>query len=205
MLHLKIFSFFNKNYDTNYEQYKNLTKIVRHYVELFLKFSMINLIEKKVECKEVYLKYLGPDYDFNDKKYSLIICNHFGFYDVLINMFLHNPGFIAKENVKDYFLIGGISKLINCLFVNREKESSRNEIFDKLYERQTKLLEGKIFSPLVVFPEGTTTSGRVILKFKRGAFYHLLPIKPEIINIFPDNVCHITVGSGNVIFNTLKF
>ena len=89
--------------------------------------------------------------------------------------------------------------------MNRENESSRNEIFEKLYERQTKFMEGKFFAPLVLFPEGTTTSGRNILKFKKGAFYHLLPIKPEIINIYQENKCHIAVGSQNLLFNTLKF
>ena len=205
MVHLKIFSIFYQNQDTNQIQYEKLSKIVKFYNRLFLAASMVNLMEKKIDCKEVYKKYLGPDYDFNDQKYSLIICNHIGFYDVITNMYLHASGFIAKEAVSRYWLIGPISKSLNCLFVNRENESSRNEIFEKLYERQTKFMEGKFFAPLVLFPEGTTTSGRNILKFKKGAFYHLLPIKPEIINIYQENKCHIAVGSQNLLFNTLKF
>jgi lysophosphatidylcholine acyltransferase/lyso-PAF acetyltransferase len=43
---------------------------------------------------------------------------------------------------------------------------------------------------LLIFPEGTTTSGRHLIKFKRGAFDSLLPIKPYIIK------------SKNTIFDT---
>jgi lysophosphatidylcholine acyltransferase/lyso-PAF acetyltransferase len=167
---------------------------------------MINLKEKKIDCTEVYKKYLGPDYDFNNNnKYSLIICNHIGFFDIITNMYLHGCGFIAKVEVSRYWLIGSIAKAINCLFVNRQNESSRKEIFEKLYERQKKFLDGKIYTPLVLFPEGANTCGRHILKFKKGAFFHLLPIKPEIINIYQENKIHFTCGGQNVIFNTFKY
>ena len=36
--------------------------------------------------------------------------------------------------------------------------------------------------PFMVFPVGTTTSGRHLLKFKKGAFYNLLLIKPNIVH-----------------------
>ena len=205
MIHLKIFSIFYKNQDTDPVQYAKLSKIMKFYNRLFLACSMINLMEKKLDCTEVYKKYLGPDYDFTYNKYSLIICNHIGFYDVITNMYLHACGFIAKIEISRYLFIGPIAKYINCLFVNRENQASRDEIFDKLYERQSLFLEGKYFAPLCLFPEGTTTSGRNILKFKKGAFYHLLPIKPEIINIYQENKCHIAIGGQNILFNTFKY
>ena len=205
MIHLKIFSIFNKNQDTDPVQFAKLSKIMKFYNKLFLTFSMLHLVEKKVDCTEIYKKYLGPDYDFNYNKYSLITCNHIGFYDVISNMYLHASGFIAKDAVSRYWFIGPIAKSINCLFVKRENEASRHLIFDQLYERQIKFMEGKYLAPLVLFPEGTTTSGRNILKFKKGAFYHLLPIKPEIFKINQESECHIAVGGQNVLFNTLRF
>jgi len=205
MIHLLIFSIFYKNQDSDPVQFAKLSRIIKFYNKMFLYVSMINLMEKKADCTEVYKKYLGPDYDFTDEKYSAIICNHIGFYDVISNMYLHACGFIAKVEISRYLFIGPIAKLINCLFVDRKSEESRNQIFNQLYERQTNFLNGKCFAPLVLFPEGTTTSGRNILKFKKGAFYHLLPIRPEIINIYQENKCHIAVGGGNLFLNTLKF
>ncbi len=205
MIHLRIFSLFYKKQDTDKSQYQKLSKIMKFYNYLFLLFSFIRLEEKHVDCKEVYKKYLGPDYDFSQKKYSVITCNHIGYYEVLLNMYLHACGFIAKLEVSRYLFIGPISQLINCLFVNRQNQDSRNEIFDKLYERQSLYMEGKYFAPLCLFPEGTTTSGRNILKFKRGAFYHLMPIKPEIVHIDKNSPYHIAVGAQNLFFNTLSF
>lgn len=42
-------------------------------------------------------------------------------------------------------------------------------------------MNGETNTPLLIFPEGTTTSGKHLIKFKRGAFDSLLPIKPYII------------------------
>ena len=205
MIHLRIFSFFYSNQDKDKSQYEKLSKIMKFYNGLFLFFSWIKLQEKKIDCTEVYKKYLGPDYDFNQKKYSSITCNHIGFYDVITNMYLNACGFIAKEEISRYIFIGHIAQYINCLFVNRENVESRKKTFDKLYERQSTYLEGKCYAPLVLFPEGTTTSGRNILKFKKGAFYHLFPIKPEIIFIDPNSQYHIAVGAQNIFINTCTF
>ena len=94
-------------------------------------------------------------------------------------MYLHACGFIAKVEVGRYWLIGPISKAINCLFVNRQNESSRKEIFEKLYERQKKFLEGKIYTPLILFPEGANTCGRHILKFKKEHFIIYFLLNPK--------------------------
>jgi hypothetical protein len=42
-------------------------------------------------------------------------------------------------------------------------------------------MEGKNLTPLLIFPEGTISSGRHILKFNKGAFYNLFPVKPVIV------------------------
>ena len=131
MIHLKIFSLFYKNQDKDKTQYEKLAKIMKFYNRLYLLFSFIKLEEKKVNCTEVYKKYLGPDYDLSQKKYSLITCNHIGYYDVILNMYLHACGFIAKVEISRYLFIGPISKYINCLFVNRQNQNSRNEIFSR--------------------------------------------------------------------------
>jgi lysophosphatidylcholine acyltransferase/lyso-PAF acetyltransferase len=55
----------------------------------------------------------------------------------------------------------------------------------------------------MLFPEGTTTTGNHILKFKKGAFSALLPIKPVIITIDQTAPFHIAVGVRNVVHNFL--
>lgn len=205
MIHLKIASLFYPNPGTNPEHRKKIESIVKFWARWYLRTSMVYLKEKKVDnCEEVYKKYLGADYDFNEKRYSVIICNHLGFLDVISNMALHSPGFIAKEAISRYVLIGTISKSLNCLFVNRESESARKDILERLHQRQVDFYEGKSLAPLILFPEGTTTAGRNLLRFKKGAFYYLLPIKPEIINFNQDSAIHLACGSQNLLFHTCK-
>lgn len=49
-------------------------------------------------------------------------------------------------------------------------------------KRQEMYFKGETLSPLLCYPEGTTTAGRHILAFKKGAFNALLPIKPYFIS-----------------------
>ena len=165
----------------------------------------ISIIKKELEYEEIYKKYLGPEYSFDpNEKYSLIISNHIGFYEVVGQMILNSAGFLAKNVVSNYCFVGPIAKGINCLFVKRENKENREKIFELLEERQRDFYEGKIKTPLCLFPEGTTTNGRYILKFKRGAFYALLPIKPQIILLNKNENMSLAVGVGSVAFHYLR-
>ena len=39
------------------------------------------------------------------------------------------------------------------------------------------IMEGKKFPSILIYPEGTTTNGKYIISFKRGAFAHMFPVK----------------------------
>ena len=190
---------------TNPEEWSILSNTISSWTHRLLKFNGINIKKIRLNYEDIYKKYLGPDYTFNpDEKYSLIISNHTGFYDIIMNMSLYSCGFVAKEDTKNYFMVGTISKSLNCLFVNRESKENRQRIFKQLEQRQKDFYEGKILSPLCLFPEGTTTNGRYILKFKRGAFYNLLPIKPQIILLGNNLNYSIGLGSTSPAFNYFR-
>ena len=50
--------------------------------------------------------------------------------------------------------------------MDRKKENSRKEIINEIYERQLQYYNKTSFIPLLIYPEGSTTCGRNILKFK---------------------------------------
>ena len=50
-------------------------------------------------------------------------------------------------------------------------------MFDAMAERQ-ELAERDEATPLIVHPEGGTTNGRALIKFKKGAFAALKSVKP---------------------------
>jgi len=194
-----------KNPVSDPQDWEILSHTISRWTSLVLKLNGIKVNRIKLGYKEVYRKYLGDDYDFNpEEKYSLIISNHTGFYDIMMNMSIHSCGFLSKEETKDIFLVGTISKGINCLFVKRENKEDRERIFLELEKRQKDFYEGRILTPLCLFPEGTTTNGKYILKFKRGAFYSLLPIKPQIILLDNNLDYSVAIGVGSAVMNYFR-
>ena len=194
-----------KNPASDPQDWDILSRTISRWTSLVLKLNGIKVNRIKLGYKEVYRKYLGDDYDFNpEEKYSLIISNHTGFYDIMMNMAIHSCGFLSKEETKNVFLVGTISKGINCLFVKRENKEDRERIFLELEKRQKDFYEGRILTPLCLFPEGTTTNGKYILKFKRGAFYSLLPIKPQLILLDNNLDYSVAIGVGSAVMNYFR-
>lgn len=71
-------------------------------------------------------------------------------------------------------------------------------------ERQKQFFDHKTLTPLVLFPEGTTTSGRNILRMKKGAFYSLLPVKPVMVRVHQEDEIILAVGSSNIVVNYFR-
>ena len=202
--HLQLVNYFYPNSETDLSQWKKMKFGISFWANFFLFANGIHLVNKKVDCENVYKKYLGEDYDFSDDKYSLIISNHIGFFDVVVLMAKYSVGLMAKIDVKDYYFVGPIATAMHCLYIKRESSEERKKIFDQLEERQKLFYEGKFLAPLAMFPEGTTTCGRNILKFKKGTFYALLPVKPVIINHYQESNYHLSIGAGSAVLSYIK-
>ena len=171
----------------------------------FEKLIAILVNYSKKECKEIYQKYLGKDYEIvYDKGFSSYICNHTSFVDSLLGIRYCQAGFISKESVKHSPFIGSIATGIQSLFVNRDKSASRTLILEQIENRQKDYLEGRCFTPLIIFPEGTTTSNKHLLTFKKGAFNALLPLKPMMIKNRDTEEFQISAGSSDVMINYIR-
>jgi lysophosphatidylcholine acyltransferase/lyso-PAF acetyltransferase len=48
---------------------------------------------------------------------------------------------------------------------------------ESILRRGENIRQAKNFPPIHIFPEGTTTNGKYIISYKKGAFEPLLPIK----------------------------
>ena len=202
--HLQLVNYFYPNSETEPKQWKKMKFGISFWASFFLLVNGIHIVHKKVDCEKVYKKYLGDDYDFTDDKYSLIISNHIGFFDVVVLMATYSVGLMAKIDVKDYYFVGPIATAMHCLYIKRESSEERKKIFEQLEERQKLFYEGKFLAPLCMFPEGTTSCGRNILKFKKGTFYALLPVKPVIINHYQESSYHLSIGAGSAVLSYIK-
>jgi len=110
--------------------------------------------------------------------------NHQSFFDIMgvLVLFKPTPGFIAKDSVKEWPVIGYIADVIlTSLFIDRgSSHEAKKKIVEQVKERQTDAEKG-IINPLCIFPEGATTNGQGLLKFKKGAFESLMPVQPVCI------------------------
>jgi lysophosphatidylcholine acyltransferase/lyso-PAF acetyltransferase len=75
---------------------------------------------------------------------------------------------------------------------------------EKITERQKQIYEGTADMPLLIFPEGTISSGRCLLEFKKGAFDGLYPLKPYIIRNRNRNF-DLSGGSINLLAHVFIF
>ena len=187
------------------EDIKYIIETTKFHASYFLYFSGIFFKKRRLpdgQILQVYKKYFGPDYKIEyEGKFGCYICNHTSFNDILLTMAIYGSGFISKEEVKNLPIFGPIAKGLNSVFVNRNNTESKEHTLKQIIERQKEIMEGKPVMPFMIFPEGTTSSGRHLLQFKRGAFYSLLPVKPNIILPNLNNEFHLGCGDTNVGIN----
>lgn len=203
-IRLKYLRFKYKDIDTNQKASELRVEAIKFWASLFLLVAGISLEKEKIEYEEVYKKYLGPDYDFNERKFSCIICNHIGFFDVIANMSINGCGFMAMKLISGIPIGGDIARDMGSIFVERLNESSRKESIDYIMLRQQKFYDGQVFNKIVVFPEGTTSNNEYIVKFKRGVFRCLLPLKPIIIHVDKTAPFHLCSNVTNLFFHVMR-
>ncbi len=83
--------------------------------------------------------------------------------------------FVAKAGLDKVPLFGLGLSLNNSVMVNRGSSNSRAEAKQMIEDR---MKATDCFSPLTIFPEGTTTNNRYLIPFKTSAFEAGLPIQP---------------------------
>ncbi|XP_028803035.1 lysophospholipid acyltransferase LPEAT1 isoform X2 [Neltuma alba] len=112
---------------------------------------------------------------------GVIISNHVSYLDILYHMSSSFPSFVAKASVAKLPLVGLISKCLGCVYVHRESKSSDSTgVSGVVTERIQEAHQNKV-SPMLLFPEGTTTNGDFLLPFKTGGFLANAPVLPVIL------------------------
>ncbi len=100
-----------------------------------------------------------------DEDCDLYLLNHQSLVDIIILEYLHSKhlAWVAKKQITDLFFFGHIVKAPNMISIDRENKAG---IIHLLKEIKDRLGKGR---PVAMFPEGTRSDGKRILKFKAGA------------------------------------
>jgi len=109
-------------------------------------------------------------------KTGLIVANHISWLDIIaLNSVVVLPTtFISKSDVRGWPLIGRLVAASGTLFIRRGSISALNKAINGMTSR---LQKGQ---SVTLFPEGTTTAGRDVLKFKGALFQSAINAGVEI-------------------------
>ncbi|MAI29904.1 MAG: hypothetical protein CMP38_06830 [Rickettsiales bacterium] len=116
---------------------------------------------------KILLRILGIKVKLIGQKISkrplILAGNHTSYIDIIILGSIMPICFIAKNEIKSWFLFGFLAKLQNTIFIKRKNIKTLESI-----KNINKDLDSE--SAIVLFPEGTTNSGKKVLNFKSSLF-----------------------------------
>ena len=95
---------------------------------------------------------------------GFVVCNHISYIDVLLLGSVCPSSFLAKSEVKGWPLLGWLATLGGTIFIRRELKKTAIGVIQEI---ERKIDHGVV---VIVFPEGTTSDGRSIGRFKSTFF-----------------------------------
>ena len=99
----------------------------------------------------------------------------------MLLLFVEFPSFVASSEIRNLWGIGKIAEAAQTVFTVRGgTKEARQETREILEKRQIAGEKGEM--PMVsLFPEGCTTNSSCMIRFKKGAFAALRPVRPLVI------------------------
>ena len=88
-----------------------------------------------------------------------LVCNHLSYVDIPALRYVVEGIFVAKGEIKDWFLAGRMVRDMGNIFINRQKNRDIPRAGQEIIEH---LNDGE---GVMVFPEGTSTKGEEVLPF----------------------------------------
>eukprot|EP01006_Ploeotia_vitrea_P000434 TRINITY_DN103048_c0_g1_i1.p1 TRINITY_DN103048_c0_g1~~TRINITY_DN103048_c0_g1_i1.p1 ORF type:complete len:547 (+),score=39.40 TRINITY_DN103048_c0_g1_i1:52-1692(+) len=115
-----------------------------------------------------------------DTSCGLVIANHTALIDAVFMVWFFGAGAVAKASVRNWPVFGRVGYALRCIFVERQSQESRHKTAQEIKFRAEHFGAG--WKPLVIFPEGTTVNGKVMISFKLGAFAPGKAVQPVLLD-----------------------
>ncbi|KAK3242743.1 hypothetical protein CYMTET_47592 [Cymbomonas tetramitiformis] len=107
---------------------------------------------------------------------TLVVANHVSLADSFYLASLFMPSFVFKHDIAHLPLMGTAVMVTQGLAVDRA-----NRMTGSVSSILTHRMDKGTYFPTAVFPEGTTTNERYLLKFRSGAFVAGKPVYPIVL------------------------
>ncbi|KAF7153998.1 hypothetical protein RHSIM_Rhsim01G0160000 [Rhododendron simsii] len=128
----------------------------------------------------------------------IVVSNHVSYIEPIFFFYELFPTIVASESHDSIPVVGTIIRAMQVIYVNRFSPSSRKHAVSEI---KRKASSGR-FPRLLLFPEGTTTNGRLLMSFQLGAFIPGYPIQPVVVR-YP--YVHFDQSWGNIALAKLMF
>ncbi|MGD9591799.1 MAG: lysophospholipid acyltransferase family protein [Candidatus Berkiella sp.] len=132
----------------------------------------------------VFIRALGVELFLHQKNkqslpdHFILIGNHPSAFEDLGMSALFDVHFLAKVQVKDWWIVGRISEAVGTFYVERESKESRADASGTLKEA---LAQG---TNIGLYPEGGCKGRRIFIPFRYGGFELALESKTMIVPVF---------------------
>ncbi|XP_076846850.1 lysophospholipid acyltransferase LPCAT4 [Brachyhypopomus gauderio] len=114
----------------------------------------------------------------------LAVAPHSGFLDMLVLCVAGLPTVVSRSENTKLPVIGALLEFNQSVLVSRKDPESRRKCVSQIRERLT---SNGYWPQMLMFPEGTTTNGQALIKFKPGAFLAGVPVQPVLLR-YPNRV-----------------
>ncbi|XP_028068680.1 lysophospholipid acyltransferase LPEAT2-like [Camellia sinensis] len=128
----------------------------------------------------------------------IVVSNHVSYIEPIFFFYELFPTIVAAESHDSIPFVGTIIRAMQVIYVNRFSSSSRKHAVSEIKRKAS----SNRFPRLLLFPEGTTTNGRLLISFQLGAFIPGYPVQPVIVR-YPH--VHFDQSWGNVTLAMLMF
>ncbi|KAK2841922.1 hypothetical protein Q5P01_012122 [Channa striata] len=114
----------------------------------------------------------------------LVVAPHSSFLDMLVLCPTQLATVVSRSENASLPVIGALLDFNQSVLVSRKDPESRKRAVSQLTERLT---SNGYWPQMLMFPEGTTTNGSALIKFKPGAFLSGVPVQPVLLQ-YPNNL-----------------
>lgn len=91
---------------------------------------------------------------------SMVVANHVSWLDIIVFLAMTPARFVAKEEVRRWPVFGRLAAHAGTLFIQRQRRADSARVVAEIDQL---LRDGE---RIILFPEGTTSDGHVVLPFK---------------------------------------
>lgn len=122
---------------------------------------------------------VGADNTASEAPQGFLVANHISFLDIFVINALAPAAFVAKDDVRNWPLLGWLSQRTETIFLERGSRRAAQAAREHLVEQ---LRAGRL---VAVFPEGTTSDGHAVLPFHAALFQSAIdagvPVTPVVL------------------------